>query len=323
MDDWVSRREEIEEEAARLLARLNLDPDEAERSRICAWIEAHPAHAVAFAKAEAAWESAERLKAFANDDIPAPLPNPRSRRLLIGGMVAASLFVAAAAVTVQKLHDVERYRTETGEVEDVTLADGSVMHLNSGSAAEVRFSENGRRVRILSGEASFDVAHDKARPFDVEAQSAVIRAVGTAFNVRMRPSLVELTVTQGTVAVRSGQTRPQSVSAGSGAVIRPRTVALTKLDEAVIDQRMAWRERMVELDGDTIEQAVAEFNRYRTTPMVIGDARVSGLRIGGRFRTTDSEDLLSALQMSLPVRAVTGPDGSIMLLYRDGEPSRD
>ncbi|PZU59782.1 MAG: hypothetical protein DI547_04685 [Sphingobium sp.] len=335
--DPATDRQSIEAQAARLLVRLSLDPSDDERDSIYRWIDESPAHAVAFARAEATWCCAERLKAGTIEDTP-PLPaDPfipppqiadapengiSSSRLAAAAIVAFLLFMAAALVTVRTLSDVDKYTTDVGEVRDVELADGSRMHMNSGTTAEVRYTEHGRRVRILAGEASFDVAHDKARPFDVEAQSAVIRAVGTAFNVRMRQSIVELTVTQGTVQVRSGPATPHRVGAGSGAVIRPRTIALTRLGKAVIDQRMAWREQMVELDGETIEQAVAEFNRYRTQPMLIGDARVSGLRIGGRFRTTDSKEFLAALQMSLPVRAVTGEDESIMLLYRD-DPGQD
>ena len=75
--------------------------------------------------------------------------------------------------------------------------------------------------------------------------------------------------------------------------------------------------QMVELDGETIEQAASEFNRYRRAPILIGDARVSSLRVGGRFRVSDSKEFLSALQLSLPIRAVNGEDGSVMLLYRD------
>ncbi|PZU56553.1 MAG: hypothetical protein DI554_17300, partial [Sphingobium sp.] len=140
---------------------------------------------------------------------------------------------------------------------------------------------------------------------------------GIAFNVRMRPSVVELTVTQGTVTVHSGNSGLEKVSAGSGAVIQSRSIDLTHLSPKLIDQRTAWRDQMVELDGETIEQAASEFNRYRRAPILIGDARVSSLRVGGRFRVSDSKEFLSALQLSLPIRAVNGEDGSVMLLYRD------
>lgn len=244
-----------------------------------------------------------------------------SRNILVAAAVAVMLFIVAAIVTVRTFSGVDRYETGIGQMRDIALSDGSTLHLNSDSEAEVRFTDNGRRVRILKGEASFDVAHDRARPFDVEARSAVIRAVGTAFNVRMRPSIVELTVTQGTVTVRSGGSMGQKVAAGSGAVIQPRSIALTHLGPKLIGQRTAWREQMVELDGETIDQAAGEFNRYRGAPILIGDTRVSALRIGGRFRTTDSREFLSALQLSLPIRAVDGEDGSVMLLYRDEEPA--
>lgn len=280
---------------------------------------------MAFARAEAAWDAAERLKSAAADISLPPLETivseeeqrRLSRNIMLAAGIAVLFFIVAAVVTIRTFNGVDRYETAVGEMRDIPLNDGSTLHLNSGSEAEVRFTENGRRVRILKGEASFDVAHDKSRPFDVEARSAVIRAVGTAFNVRMRPSVIELTVTHGTVTVRSGDQVSQKVSEGSGAVIQPRNVALTRLGPKLIDQRTAWREQMVELDGETIEQAANEFNRYRTTPILIGDTRVSALRIGGRFRTTDSREFLSALQYSLPIRVVTGEDGSVMLLYRD------
>lgn len=322
-------RDAIEAEAARLLARLNSDPTSEDESEFCEWIEADPRHAVAFARAEAAWEAAERLKSAAADVTLPPLEQivseeqqrRLSRNIMVAAAVAVMLFIVAAIVTVRTFSGVDRYQTQIGQMRDIALSDGSILHLNSDSEAEVRFTDNGRKVRMLKGEASFDVAHDPERPFDVEARAALIRAVGTAFNVRMRPSLIELTVTHGMVTVHSGSSVQQQVSAGSGAVIQPRNIALTRLGPKLIDQRIAWREQMVELDGETIDQAAAEFNRYRKTPILIGDTRVSSLRIGGRFRTTDSREFLSALQLSLPIRAVNGEDGSVMLLYRDEEPA--
>ena len=318
-------REATEAQAARLLARLNSDPTPADEAEICAWIEADPRHAVAFARAEAAWDASERLKSAAAEVNLPPLETivseeqqrRLSRNIMIAAAVAVMLFMVAAIVTVRTFSGVDRYETRVGQMSDIALSDGSILHLNSDSEAEVRFTDNGRKVRILKGEASFNVAHDKSRPFDVEARSAVIRAVGTAFNVRLKPSLVELTVTQGTVTVSSGGETARKVGAGNGAVIQPRTIALTRLDPKLVGQRTAWREQMVELDGETVEQAASEFNRYRTAPILIGDNRVSALRIGGRFRTTDSKEFLSALQLSLPIRAINGEDGSVMLLYRD------
>jgi transmembrane sensor len=322
-------RDAIEAEAARLLARLNAEPTAEDEAEICAWIEADPRHAVAFARAEAAWEAAERLKSAAADVTLPPLQQiiseeqqrRLSRNIMAAAAVAVLLFIVAAIVTVRTFSGVERYETGIGQMRDIALEDGSALHLNSDSEVEARFTSNGRKVRILKGEASFEINHDPERPFDVEARAALIRAVGTAFNVRLRPSLVELTVTHGSVTVHSGNSLQQQVSAGSGAVIQPRSITLTRLGPKLIEQRTAWREQMVELDGETIEQATGEFNRYRKAPILIGDTRVSALRIGGRFRTTDSREFLSALQLSLPVRVVRGEDGSVMLLYRDAGPA--
>lgn len=288
-------------------------------------MESDPRHAVAFAQAEAAWEATDRLKSAAAEVNLPPMAQivseeqqrRLSRNIMVAAAVAVLLFIVAAIVTVQTFSGVDRYETRIGEVRKIALADGSVLHLNSDSEAEVRMTDNGRKVRILKGEASFDIAHDPVRPFDVEARSAVFRALGTAFNVRLRPSLIELTVMQGTVRVRCGNRDPQNVGAGSGVVLQPRSFVVTRLDPRMLRQRTAWRRQMVELDGETIEQAASEFNRYRAAPILIGDARVSSLRIGGRFHIAESAKFLSALAMSLPIRIVDGEDGSVMLLYRD------
>lgn len=318
-------RDGIEAQAARLLARLKSAPSPADEAEIYAWIDADPRHAVAFARAEMGWEAAERLKSSAaNISLPPPeaviseeVQRRITRNVLIATVIAVLLFIVAAIVTIRIFNGVDRHETAIGQMRNITLADGSVLHLNSDSEAEVRFTDNGRKVRILRGEASFDVARDPTRPFEVEVRSAVIRAVGTAFNVRMRTALVELTVTHGSVSVRCGAGALRQVPAGTGAIIQPRAIALTSLGPSLVGQRIAWRERMVDLDGQTVEQAASEFNRYRKAPILIGDTRVSALRIIGRFRTSDSRQFLETLQQNLPVRAINGEDGSVMLLYRD------
>lgn len=324
-------REQVEAEAARLLARLNSNPTAQDEAEVCAWIEADPLHAIAYARAEAAWEAAERLKSAAAEVNLPPIvevvteeqQRRLSRNIMIVAGVAVILFIFAAIVTVRTFSGVDHHETQIGEIRTVRLPDGSRLHLNSDSAVDVRFTSNGRKVRLLKGEAAIEVAPDAQREFDVEARSTVVRARDAALNLRLRPSLIELTVTKGTAIVGCGDRPPRHVAAGNGAVLQPRSFELTRLDPNVVRQRTAWQKQLVQLRGDTIEQAAGEFNRYREAPILIGDTRVSALRIGGEFHIGDSGKFLSLLQSHLPIRAVSGDDGSIMLLYRDAPSDAD
>jgi transmembrane sensor len=146
-----SSRDEIEAEAARLLARLNSDPSPEDEAALCAWVEAE-------------WEAAERLKSAAAEVTLPPMAEivseeqqrRLSRNIMIAAAVALVLFILAAIVTVQTFNDVDRYETRIGEIRTIALADGSRLHLNSDSAAEVRFTKNGRKVRLLKGDVRCD-----------------------------------------------------------------------------------------------------------------------------------------------------------------------
>jgi transmembrane sensor len=334
-DEAQSDRQALIEEAASRFARLHSDAGVAERDAIASWIASDPRRAVAFAQLEAAWETAERLKGVrpgfdtgAVDDIdpgesaePA-VTDPGRRRLLVGGLAAAAVATLSAPIIYSQLRDHSRYITRRGERKTVALPDGSTLVLNTASQISVAFDKGQRLIRLFEGEALFDVAHDPSRPFVVAVNSTRFRAIGTAFNVRLRRDIVELTVTDGIVGVRDedhGDTGDHGaqVVAGRGAVVRKGTIAVTPLDRELLDQRVAWRDGVIALDGDTIEQAVEEFNRYRDHPMVIGDPRIGSLRVGGRFEARESERFLAALQRSFPIRALPGADQSILLVYEE------
>ena len=174
-----------------------------------------------------------------------------------------------------------------------------------------------RFVRMLKGEAHFDVAHNPARPFIVQVGDSTLRAVGTAFNVRLRPELTELTVIEGRVAVRDSGAATRTVAAGSAAAIRGGTVAVTQLAKTQLIQRTGWQTGVIQFDGETLDQAVAEFNRYRRTPIVIGDPQIASIRIGGTFKPGNSEQFVSALKLSFGIRSVGDNGASIILLPDD------
>jgi len=322
-------RQAIDAQAAAFVARLQGDIPAAERQAVFDWVAADPRHAVAFARMEAAWETSARLRA---DPPPIESADPVAagelalaawftRRRAVGGLIAASAAGVVATAGWRYARDVQLYRTRVGERRVVVLSDGSRVELNTASTIEVAMGRTVRNVRLVSGEALFQVAHDKSRPFLVDAATARLRAVGTAFNVRIRENLVELTVTEGVVAVsHSGDTTmnlaaPQ-IAAGGGAVIRPNAVAPTVLGGQVMQQRIAWRDGVIELDGETLAQAIDEFNRYRAQPIVLGDARLATLRVGGRFEVDEADEFLLALGSSFPVDVIRSPDGSVLLMAK-------
>jgi transmembrane sensor len=293
---------------------------DADWEAIYRWIAEDPAHGVAFARAEAAWDLAGRLR-----EDPAACEPPATERHQAPARwpwLAAGVAACMAIITVLALQlglGTDTYRTDIGQQRRITLADGSVVSLNTGSAIQVALTDRSRAITLLEGEASFDVAHDAQRPFVVTADRLTVKAIGTEFNVRLRPQLTEVTVAEGVVALGGARTHRQLVSAGRTAAVRPGAVAVTTLPGEAIDRRLAWRSGKLSFDGDTLEQAVAEFNRYRTSPMVIGDPALAGLRVGGTFRADGSDGFAEALGDLFGIRTLRGKDGSLLLVAAAGQ----
>lgn len=95
------------------------------------------------------------------------------------------------------------YETQLGEQAHFTLPDGSILHLNTKSKASVHYSAHRRLIKLHQGEGYFDVAHDTTRPFDVVVGQQIVRAVGTAFTVRLAKETLQVVVAEGTVDVRT------------------------------------------------------------------------------------------------------------------------
>ena len=313
----------IEAEAARLHLQAQTSDAEEDWNAAYAWVAANPAHGVAFAKAEAGWALTERLRESPPPIGPEAIAGPAGRlearlepllsRRSMAAMIAITLFAMSAIIGIQKWSAVDRYRTAIGQERMVRLADGSMVHLNTDSTVEVALHDGQRTVRLLRGEARFDVAHDRNRPFIVQAGDSTLRAVGTAFTVRLRSELTELTVIEGQVAVRDGPSAALTVRAGNAAAIRGGAIATTPLEPRQIAQRTAWQTGVIAFDGETLAQAVEEFNRYRRVPLVIGDPQIASVRIGGTFRADSSDRFVAALAQGFEIRSVASRDAIILL----------
>lgn len=308
----------IDAAAASLVARSGDDADAADCAEALAWAAQDPRHAVALARARRAWSTAARLQVRRDDAARWQTPSRWTldaligRRRAIAAMVSSAAFGTALIVSVQLLGRTERHATDALPSR-VVLADGSTVVLDAFSSIEVSIRRDQRFVRLLHGGALFTVSRDRTRAFVVEAEATRMVALGTAFDVRLSPQLTDLTVTEGTVRV-STETGAAAIRAGEAAAVSGQAVVLVDLDDATIARRLAWRDGVLQFDGETLAQASAAFNRYRAKPLVVGDPAIAGLTVVGRYRTGDAEAFAAALARRHGIRSVRSADGTIMFV---------
>jgi transmembrane sensor len=219
------------------------------------------------------------------------------------------------------------YGTGPGGLARIFLPDGSAVTMNANTEIRVHFTAARRTIKLLRGEAHFSVTHDVHRPFEVHAGDRVVVAVGTAFNIRLNTGhIVEVTVTEGRVALfADGDRRPhaagfplQTISAGQEALLTAQDVTIQRIDRTQIFHRLAWEHRELSFEGQTLSQAVADFNRYTNRRVVIDDPSIAALQIGGSFRALDIDSFVAAVGRTFGISSRTTAQGTIHL-YRVGD----
>jgi transmembrane sensor len=292
---------EIDEAAFRWVALLDREGDDPKLlSDLTDWLAKDPRHEGAYLRAQALWLKLDRA-ANAAERGQAASPALSRRRVLAGGAGAA---LAAAAGGAWILSGGRRFDTEIGEIRHVPLPDGSAADLNTQSSLRVSMAKSVRRVRLAEGEAWFHVEHDPSRPFIVESGLVRVRAVGTAFSVRRYEHGAEVLVSEGVVEawVSGAEVAAVRLSAGEKAMVQERApIQSETAAPAEIDRRLAWRNGRIDLAGQTLGEAVAEFNRYNQREMVVKQQALLSKRFYGVFRTDDPEGFAKAVRSSLNV----------------------
>ena len=221
------------------------------------------------------------------------------------------------------------YATAIGEQRVLVLADGSRVTMNTGSQITVDFRPDRRIVRLVRGQALFDVAHNPKRPFSVAAGGRVVTALGTVFEVQIGRGQLHVTLMRGKVVIdpprvtATGGTTPPAAQAPTYlAPGQQFTVTLRSAPEvhAVdVNRQLLWRQQLVEFDNAPVSQAVAELNRYSLKPIVISDERVGRMRISGVYKTGDPNAFADLVSTMLPVAARDTNRGEIELYPNGGK----
>jgi transmembrane sensor len=285
--------ETIDQAAYAWIARLDREgasPDLV--SELDAWLAGDPRRRGAYLRAEAIWSKLDRaaLAASAPSEAEAR-PRPRvSRRGLIGA--GAALAAGLAGVWVVSRGQV--LATAVGERRHLALADGSTVDVNTASRLQVTMQRHLRRIRLAAGEAWFQVEKDASRPFVVEAGRVRVQAVGTAFAVRRLEDGAEVYVTEGVVESWVADQPASRTRIAAGQTVRMMEAAtvpsvVVSAPAGVIDRKLAWRGGRIEFDGETLAEAIADFNRYNARKLRLGAPELAGRRLQGVFHSDDPE----------------------------------
>jgi transmembrane sensor len=299
---------EIADQAAEWATRIDggsIEPVADEGLR--RWLDEDPRRGGALLRAEAALSFMDRGRALAGV-IPKPKPRPIwvRRKLMFAGVAIAAGLVGVAVV----MTGAHRYGTGLGEIRQVSLSDGSLVAINTQSAVEVAMHPNLREVTVTRGEAWFRVAHDKKRPFIVSAGRIRVRAVGTAFSVRRHEDGAEVQVTEGVVETWTvgEEARRVSVAAGSKAYVAEYQPPKPTPAPTDIERSLAWRDGQIALEGETLDEAVAQFNRYNARKLVISDPSLAAEKLVGQFRATEPMTFAGAIATTLGATVVEEGD---------------
>ncbi|MBM0103787.1 FecR domain-containing protein [Steroidobacter sp. S1-65] len=321
--------------------RLDEDDSPRTRAEFDAWLAADPRNRAAFDAVEQTWAS---LAAAPVDDRVLKLRREalsatHRLRYFRVAMAAAVLGVAVAigyAVTpifrdgpaspsrIMAREAIEggAFRTAIGERSNITLSDGSSVVLNTSSRIEVRFTPERRSVRLLAGQAWFQVASNPNRPFVVEAADQRVTALGTAFDVRLNDrDSVQVTLAEGKVSVEpilsplarliSPPPVPELLIAGEALIVSDH--APVEKRKADVSKVVSWRQGQVVFDNDTLATAIAEINRYSAWRIELADPALGQLRVSGVFKAGHSESFVETVTGHYPLQ-IASRDGSRILL---------
>lgn len=303
----------IEAQARHWLVRQHSgDFTHAERRAFERWLASHADHREACARLEALWH---KLDEFKSGSFPAR-EAARSYRsparlswfppLQVAVGLSLGLVVIIGLIAGEKYWldpAAEQYQTRKGEQKSITLADGSLLELNTDTTVRVEYTRRGRTIQLDSGEALFTVSHGDERPFDVLAGAGRIRDIGTRFNVYKRPdAAVIVAVLDGSVSVTTDRTSPTVLVQGDRLAYSARG-SLGARDHIEPAAASAWREGRIIFSRTPLREVMTQLARYHEIDVRFDSPELAQMRLSGAFGARDLPVFLATLAATLPVEA--------------------
>ena len=206
------------------------------------------------------------------------------------------------------------YRSAIGERSTIELSDGSVVILDTDSIVQVQIEQGLRSVKLVQGRAYFHVAKDPKRPFVVRAKAMAVTALGTQFDVGLRPDQTEVVLTEGRIRIEPKglfkSNLPVVLSPGQQLVAAAGEQWKVKpIDSAIA---LSWLKGKLVFSSATIGTISEELNRYSRQKIIV-DPSVAQGSMSAVLDATDTETFVRSVEAMGLASAEISPDGTIRL----------
>lgn len=299
--------------------------DKAIRAEFDAWLVALPENSVAWEEVQTVWVSPETLVASQVLDLhlasqPVSLQRARKtfRRPLVSHAWAAAacltVMVGATYLAVQSMpRMLADYTTDAGERRDVTLPDGSRMVLNTGSAVSLDFGAGKRGVRLIEGEAWFDVVHDAARPFHVAGHYSDVEVKGTAFAVKVEGEADTVSLQRGAVDAVHARKVIAVVHLVPGESVVASRDAMSDVQKFDADHALGWLQGRVVIEAKPLGAALSEVGRYFDGRIMVLNRGLLDVPVSGDYRTDRAGAAIASLAAAAGGKITRLPGGYIII----------
>jgi transmembrane sensor len=343
----------IQELACLWISRMDRGLTKSEKQQLVVWCKQNTLHHSALLEMASYWDDLSVLNEL-SDLFPLAQSTARNKfstfalvasiaiisLIGINTLVSESFLPYLPSLKEQTLTQIQTLETQVGEQKSFTLQDGSQIKLNTNSLIKVEYSTNHRLLTLLQGEARFNVAKDKSRPFTVTVGDKSFTALGTIFNVQKSDNLMmELVVTEGKVLITKAtspvadikQTLIQAnttfksddlaatlVVSGEKVILAkgkssPNKTPIEKVSLDQIHRDLAWQQGMLIFEGEPLSIALTEISRYTTSNFEIIDSELADIHVAGYFKAGDIDGLLTSLQSNFGINFDKKADGTILL----------
>lgn len=292
-----------------------------------AWL-AQAGHREAFAEAVAVWQGLEgvydqpeliRARGQALESFRQANSRRWAKRVSDGWRwpagLAAALLLAICGAFYWMRDTIQVYETGIGERLVAVLDDGSKLSLDAATRIEVQFTDERRKLELLSGRAKFDVAKNPLRPFSVAAGSKVVVAVGTSFSVERLREQVRVVLYEGRVEILEhldAVAEPQPLRFDESLAARERTLvpgrelvatagSTARILPADAPRSLSWEAGQLNFVNEPLSSAVERMNRYSKEQLELGDAQVAAFSISGVFTAGDIDAFVEGVTTFFPV----------------------